>query len=125
MCKDERDVNPPEPRDSYEPDYDAINEDNLVKTNKKNKRRENKMKFKFKPEDVDYVYIDTSDLKFMVVKKKDDGVDITVSADSIELSSLAIDELIDDATKHIMGGKEVEVLDEDVITFKFIGEDNE
>tara|TARA_R100000935_G_scaffold2249_3_gene6382 strand:+ start:149 stop:394 length:246 start_codon:yes stop_codon:yes gene_type:complete len=81
------------------------------------------MKVKFKPEDVDYVYIDTSDLKFMVVKKKDDGVDITVSAESIELSNLAIDELIDDATKHIMGGKEVEVLDEDVITFKFEGED--
>ena len=39
--------------------------------------------------------------------------------------STLIDELIDDATKHIMGGKEVEVLDEDVITFKFIGEDNE
>ena len=78
------------------------------------------MKVKFKPEDVDYVYIDTSDLKFMVVKKKDDGVDITVSADSIELSNLAIDELIDDATKHIMGGKEVEVLDddEDVIIFE-------
>ena len=75
------------------------------------------MKFKFKPEDVDYVYIDTSDLKFMVVKKKDDGKDISISADSIKLSDLAIDELIEDATKHIMGGKEVDVLDEDVIIF--------
>ena len=75
------------------------------------------MKFKFKPEDVDYVYIDTSDLKFMVVKKKDDGKDISISADSIKLSDIAIDELIEDATKHIMGGKEVDVLDEDVIIF--------
>jgi len=77
------------------------------------------MKFKFKPEDVDYVYIDTSDLKFMVVKKKDDGKDISISADSIKLSDVAIDELIEDATKHIMGGNEVEILDddEDVIIF--------
>ena len=78
------------------------------------------MKFKFKPEDVDYVYIDTSDLKFMVVKKKDNGNDIPISADSIKLSDVAIDELIEDATKHIMGGNEVEILDddEDVIVFE-------
>ena len=76
------------------------------------------MKYKFKPEDVDYVYIDTSDLKFMVVKKKDDGNDIPISADSIKLSDVAIDELIEDATKHIMEGNEVEILDdEDVIIF--------
>ena len=75
------------------------------------------MKYKFKPEDVDYVYIDTSDLKFMVVKKKDDGKDISISADSIELSNVAIDELIDDVLKHIQEGKEVDVLDEDVIIF--------
>jgi hypothetical protein len=78
------------------------------------------MKFKFKPEDVDYDYIDTSDLKFMVVKKKDNGNDIPISADSIKLSDVAIDELIEDATKHIMGGNEVEILDddEDVIIFE-------
>ena len=81
------------------------------------------MKIKFKPEDVDFVYVDTSEdlLKFRIVKKKDDGVDIAIGVDAIEFSHGIIDSLCDDVLKHIQEGKEVEVIDdddEDVIIFE-------
>ena len=40
MCKDERDVNPPEPRDSYEPDYDAINDEIWLRKQEEQEERE-------------------------------------------------------------------------------------
>ena len=80
------------------------------------------MKIKFKPEDVDFVYVDTSEdlLKFRIVKKKDDGDDIAIGVDAIEFSPGVIDSLCDDVLKHIQEGKEVEVIDddEDVIIFE-------
>jgi hypothetical protein len=80
------------------------------------------MKIKFKPEDVDFVYVDTSEdlLKFRIVKKKDDGVDIAIGVDAIEFSHGIIDSLCDDVLKHIKEGKEVDILDddEDVIIFE-------
>jgi|TARA_R110000824_G_scaffold96616_1_gene231293 hypothetical protein len=80
------------------------------------------MKFKFKREDVDFVYVDTSEdlLKFRIVKKKDDGVDIAIGVDAIEFSHGVIDSLCADVLKHIEEGKEVEILDDDadVITFE-------
>ena len=80
------------------------------------------MKIKFKPEDVDFVYVDTSEdlLKFRIVKKKDDGNDMAIGADAIEFSHGVIDALCADVLKHLREGKEVEVLDddEDVIIFE-------
>jgi hypothetical protein len=58
-------------------------------------------KLQINKDDIDYVYIDTSELKFMIVKKNDDGNDIAFRADNISLSTLAIDDLIDDAYRHI------------------------
>jgi hypothetical protein len=58
-------------------------------------------KIQINRDDIDYVYIDTSELKFMIVKKNDDGNDIAFRADNISLSTLAMDDLIDDAYKHI------------------------
>tara|TARA_R100000935_G_scaffold48086_1_gene72395 strand:+ start:27 stop:458 length:432 start_codon:yes stop_codon:yes gene_type:complete len=80
------------------------------------------MKFKFKPEDVDFVYVDTSEdlLKFRIVKKKDDGDDIAIGVDAIEFSPGVIDALCADVLEHLREGKEVDVLDddEDVIIFE-------
>ena len=72
------------------------------------------MKFKIKPEEVDYVYVDTSEdlLKFRVVKKKGGGEDIAIGVDVIEFSHGVIDSLCDDVLEHIREGKEVEVLDD-------------
>ena len=63
-------------------------------------------------DDIDYVYIDTSELKFMIVKKNDDGNDIAFRADNISLSTLAMDDLIDDAYKHIQEYGEI-IVDDD------------
>tara|TARA_R110002126_G_scaffold100_1_gene709 strand:- start:263 stop:397 length:135 start_codon:yes stop_codon:yes gene_type:complete len=40
MSEDERDVNPPEPRDSYEPDYDAINDEIWLRKQEEQEERE-------------------------------------------------------------------------------------
>ena len=51
---------------------------------------------KIKSEDIDYIYIDTSELKFRIVMNDDKGDDLVVHSDNIDLSNLAIDDLCDD-----------------------------
>jgi len=80
------------------------------------------MKVKFKPEDIDFVYADTSEdlLKFRIVKKKDDGDDIAIGVDAIEFSPGVIDSLCADVLEHIREGREVDIIDDDenVIIFE-------
>jgi hypothetical protein len=81
-------------------------------------------KLQINKDDIDYVYIDTSELKFMIVKKNDDGNDIAFRADNISLSTLAIDDLIDDAYRHIQEHGEIIVDDDsEEINITFTGEE--
>ena len=81
-------------------------------------------KIQINRDDIDYVYIDTSELKFMIVKKNDDGNDIAFRADNISLSTLAMDDLIDDAYKHIQEHGEIIVDDDsEELNITFTGEE--
>tara|TARA_R110001583_G_scaffold61129_5_gene181018 strand:- start:535 stop:777 length:243 start_codon:yes stop_codon:yes gene_type:complete len=62
---------------------------------------------KLKRKDVDYIYVDTSEMTFRVVLNDDRGEDIIVSSNNIELSTLAIDDLCEDVLKHIDDGGEL------------------
>jgi hypothetical protein len=48
-------------------------------------------KLQINKDDIDYVYIDTSELKFMIVKKNNDGNDIAFRADNISLQQWTLD----------------------------------
>jgi len=76
---------------------------------------------KLKAEDVAFVYVEN--ITFAVVKKDDDGNDVLITDEGIELDTQLKAELSDQVLAHIQEGKAVEETDEDVITF--IGEDNE
>ena len=76
---------------------------------------------KCKAEDVAFVYIEN--ITFAIVKKDDDGNDVLITDEGIELDTQLKAELSDQVLAHIREGKVVEETDEDVITF--IGEDNE
>jgi|TARA_R110002126_G_scaffold179006_1_gene328042 hypothetical protein len=76
---------------------------------------------KLKAEDVSFVYVEN--ITFAVVKKDDDGNDVLITDEGIELDTQLKAELSDQVLAHIQEGKAVEETDEDVITF--IGEDNE
>ena len=76
---------------------------------------------KLKAEDVAFVYIEN--ITFAIVKKDDDGNDVLITDEGIELDTQLKAELSDQVLAHIQEGKAVEETDEDVITF--IGEDNE
>jgi hypothetical protein len=76
---------------------------------------------KLKAEDVAFVYIEN--ITFAIVKKDDDGNDVLITDEGIELDTQLKAELSDQVLAHIREGKAVEETDEDVITF--IGEDNE
>ena len=76
---------------------------------------------KLKAEDVSFVYVEN--ITFAVVKKDDDGNDVLITDEGIELDTQLKAELSDQVLAHIREGKAVEETDEDVITF--IGEDNE
>tara|TARA_B110000285_G_scaffold204398_1_gene241322 strand:+ start:162 stop:395 length:234 start_codon:yes stop_codon:yes gene_type:complete len=76
---------------------------------------------KLKAEDVAFVYVEN--ITFAIVKKDDDGNDVLITDEGIELDTQLKAELSDQVLAHIREGKVVEETDEDVITF--IGEDNE
>jgi hypothetical protein len=76
---------------------------------------------KLKAEDVAFVYVEN--ITFAIVKKDDDGNDVLITDEGIELDTQLKAELSDQVLAHIQEGKAVEETDEDVITF--IGEDNE
>ena len=76
---------------------------------------------KLKAEDVSFVYVEN--ITFAIVKKDDDGNDVLITDEGIELDTQLKAELSDQVLAHIQEGKAVEETDEDVITF--IGEDNE
>ena len=74
-------------------------------------------------EDVDFVYVDTSEdlLKFRIVKKKDDNdTDLTVSESEIQMDSFSREQIADNVLAHIQQGKPVDIIDEneDTITFE-------
>lgn len=73
---------------------------------------------KIKSEDVDYIYIDTSELTFRVVMNDDKGEDLVVHSTNVELSNLAINDLCDDVKKHIDAGKPLQVVKDDAVTFE-------
>jgi hypothetical protein len=74
------------------------------------------MKFKFKPEDVDYIYV--QDITFNVVMK--DGSDVVVSEKGISMDTYSKEQLSDNVLAHIEQDLPVEILDddEDIITFE-------
>ena len=76
---------------------------------------------KLKAEDVSFVYVEN--ITFAVVKKDDDGNDVLITDEGIELDTQLKAELSDQVLAHIREGKAVEETDEDVITFKLEGED--
>jgi len=62
---------------------------------------------KLKPKDIDYIYVDTSELKFRIVLNEDRGEDVVVDSSNIDLSTFAIDDLCNDVMKHVKDGGEL------------------
>jgi hypothetical protein len=71
-----------------------------------------------KSEDVDYIYVDTSELTFRIVLNDDMGEDLVVHSNNIDLSRLAIDDLCDDVKNHIEEGKPLQVVNDSIISFE-------
>jgi hypothetical protein len=71
-----------------------------------------------KSEDVDYIYVDTSELTFRIVLNDDKGEDLVVHSNNIDLSNLAIDDLCDDVKHHIEEGKPLQVVNDSIISFE-------
>jgi hypothetical protein len=86
-----------------------------------NNFKRKKMKFKFKPEKVAFVYVEN--ITFAVVMKDDKGDDVLINEEGIELDSQLKAELSDQVLAHIREGKAVEETDEEVITFQLEGGD--
>lgn len=73
---------------------------------------------RIKSEDVDYIYVDTSELTFRIVLNDDRGEDLVVHSNNIDLSRLAIDDLCDDVKNHIEEGKPLQVVNDSIILFE-------
>ena len=71
-----------------------------------------------KLEDVDYIYVDTSELTFRIVLNDDRGEDLVVHSNNIDLSNLAIDDLCDDVKNHIEEGKPLHIVNDSIISFE-------
>ena len=74
---------------------------------------------KLNAEDVEFVYVEN--ITFAVVQKDDEGSDVLITDEGIELDSQTKAELSDQVLAHIREGKAVEETDEDVITFQLEG----
>jgi|VirMetMinimDraft_7_1064189.scaffolds.fasta_scaffold85003_3 predicted nucleic acid-binding protein len=73
---------------------------------------------RIKSDDVDYIYVDTSELTFRIVLNDDRGEDLVVHSNNIDLSRLAIDDLCDDVKNHIDKGKPLQVVNDSIISFE-------
>ena len=73
---------------------------------------------RIKSEDVDYIYVDTSELTFRIVLNDARGEDLVVHSNNIDLSNLAIDDLCDDVKNHIEEGKPLQVVNDSIISFE-------
>jgi hypothetical protein len=73
---------------------------------------------RIKSEDVDYIYVDTSELTFRIVLNDDMGEDLVVHSNNIDLSRLAINDLCDDVKNHIEEGKPLQVVNDSIISFE-------
>ena len=71
-----------------------------------------------KSEDVDYIYVDTSELTFRIVLNDDMGEDLVVHSNNIDLNNLAINDLCDDVKNHIEEGKPLQVVNNSIISFE-------
>ena len=77
---------------------------------------------KCKAEDVAFVYVEN--ITFAIVKKDDDGNDVLITDEGIELDTQLKAELSDQVLAHIREGKAVEETEEEVITFQLEGDEN-
>ena len=77
---------------------------------------------KLKAEDVEFVYVEN--ITFAIVKKDDEGNDVLITDEGIELDSQLKAELSDQVLAHIREGKAVEETEEEVITFQLEGDEN-
>lgn len=83
---------------------------------------ERRIVMKLKAEDVAFVYVEN--ITFAIVKKNDDGNDVLITDEGIELDTQLKAELSDQVLAHIREGKAVEESEEEVITFQLEGDEN-